>query len=73
MPEAKPAAAPPATAPAADAFDLTVDEFCARRSRIDGRIELIAAFRADQVARGAVKASEDAFERRLSAFANRPA
>lgn len=60
-------------APVADAFPLTVDEFCARLSTVDSRVELIGAFHATEKRAGRVKDMESAFQTRFAAFVNSPA
>lgn len=62
-----------APAEAATSFDLTVDEFCTRKSATDKRVELLAGFYSDERREGRVKDSEAAFEARYVKFANRPA
>lgn len=66
-------AAEAAPAPVADAFPLTVDEFCSRLSVSDRRVELIGAFHATEKAAGRVKDLESAFRSRFEAFINSPA
>lgn len=54
-------------------FDLTVEEFCTRKSRGDTRVELLAAFCASEIRAGKIKDSEKAYEARYAAFADKPA
>lgn len=54
-------------------FDMTVEEFCRRLSGDDRRVEMIAAFFADERANGHVKASEEVFRARYADFQTRPA
>lgn len=54
-------------------FDLTVEEFCTRKSQGDKRVELLAAFCASERRTGKVKDSEKAYEARYAAFADKPA
>jgi len=53
-------------------FDLTVEEFCARTSAEDSRIELLAGFYSDEKANGRFKDSIAAYAERYAAYANRP-
>lgn len=55
-----------------DAYDLTLDEFCQRRSANDRRVELLHGFRADQRAKGRVKDTETGWVAALNEFAARP-
>lgn len=69
---AAPAAAPaPAAEPAA--FDLTIEEWCRSESQTDRRVELLAAFFADERANGVVKDTAANFKARYADFATRPA
>lgn len=72
MPDDAPAKAP-VQVEAPQAFDLTVDEFCARLSATDRRPELIYAFSRDELRAGRVKDSTANFTSRFASFANRPA
>lgn len=65
-----PAPAPP---PPPETFDLTLEEYCARRSSEDHRVEMLGGFFADERANGRVKDSAEAFDARLTAFETRPA
>lgn len=65
-------AAAPVTPAEADSFDLTLDEFCARLSATDKRVEFIAAFHHVEEAAGRLRDTEDAYRARLAAFAARP-
>ncbi len=56
-----------------DADHLTIEEFCARLSIADKRVELIGGFHATEVRAGRVKDSEAAFQGRFEKFANQPA
>jgi len=68
------ASAPDAPTPdAPDAFPLAIDEFCARLSVSDRRVELIGAFHAVEKAAGRIKDLESAFAERFAAFVNQPA
>ena len=60
-------------AAAPDAFPLAIDEFCARLSISDRRVELIGAFHTVEKAAGRVKDLESAFAERFAAFVNQPA
>lgn len=74
MPDAAPAEkAPPVQDEAPTSFELTVTEFCARKSGADSRVELVSAFHADEARQGRVKGTEAEHEARFVAFANRPA
>ena len=64
--------AQPAETGASD-FELSLDEFCARLSAADRRVELIGAFHATERAAGRVKDFEAAFAGRFVAFVNSPA
>lgn len=63
-------AAPSAAEP--DSFDLPLDEFCARLSTTEPRVELIGAFYADERRQGRLKASDAEWRQRFDAFAVRP-
>lgn len=67
MPPSPPPPSPPET------FDLTLEEFCARKSNTDNRVEMLGGFYADELRHGRVKDSEDAYVARLAAFETRPA
>lgn len=67
----KPSATDVVEAPAS--FKLTLDEYCARRSQTDRRVELIGAFHHSEKVAGRVKDDEAAFDARLDEFANKPA
>lgn len=54
-------------------FPLTLDEFCARLSTTDKRVELIGAFHSIEKVAGRVKDLESAYATRFSAFINQPA
>lgn len=54
-------------------FDLTIEEFCQRKSVGDHRVELLGAFYADEVRAERVKDSEQNYESRYAAFAKNPA
>jgi len=49
-------------------FALTADEWCARLSAGDKRVELITAFAASERRAGRVKDSEENFANRFAAF-----
>lgn len=53
-------------------FELTINEFCIRRSATDRRVELLGAFAADERRAGHLKDTSDAYTRRLAAFTTRP-
>jgi hypothetical protein len=61
-----------ADANAAD-FHVTLDEFCARLSGTDRRVELIGAFFKGEQAAGSNKDAEAAYSARFVAFCNQPA
>lgn len=71
MPKQTPLSAP-VEASVADVDELTLEEFCLRRSRVDRRVELLGAFHAEQLRSQQFKATEDAFAARLDTFANLP-
>jgi hypothetical protein len=54
-----------------DNFPLTLNEFCARLSSTERRVELIGAFAHDERQSGVVKDSQAAFASRFAAFAMR--
>ena len=54
-------------------FPLTIEEFCARLSKTDRRVELIGGFYAVESAAGRVKDLESAFAARYTKFINQPA
>lgn len=54
-------------------FPLALNEFCARLSATDRRVELIAGFHHQEVAAGRTKDLESAFRARFEAFVNQPA
>lgn len=63
-----------ADVPAVDTdFHLTLEEFCARLSSTDRRVELIGAFFKTEQSAGRGKASESEFSARFVAFCNQPA
>lgn len=72
MPKAeKPA--PVAAAPQDEvAEEMTLEEFCQRRSRSDRRVELLSAFHGEQTRAQQFKATEAAFAAALDKFANQP-
>lgn len=53
--------------------EVTLDEYCIRKSRTDKRVELIGAFHFDEKRQRHVKSTEAAFESRFEAFVNKPA
>jgi len=53
-------------------FPLTLDEFCARLSASDKRVETIGAFYAVEKAAGRIKDTESAYSERFAAFVNHP-
>lgn len=53
-------------------ISLSLDEFCARASAKDGRVELLSGFYADERAAGHTQDKPSAFSRRLDAYARRP-
>jgi len=55
-----------------DNFPLTLDEFCARLSSTDGRVELIGGFHASELSDGVSKDMTDNFMKRFIAFTNKP-
>lgn len=68
-----PKAAPAATESAAEVVEeISLEEFCQRRSRSDRRVELIAAFHSEQSRTQQFKASESEYAARLDKFANQP-
>lgn len=65
--------AKPVVEQGAQAFPLSLDEFCSRLSQTDRRVELIGGFHADELAAGRVKDTEEAFAVRFIKFINQPA
>lgn len=60
-------------APARDVSDdITLDEYCLRRSIPDRRPELINGFHSAEKLAGVVKDSQAAFDARFQAFVNKP-
>jgi hypothetical protein len=57
----------------ADAFPLSLNEFCTRLSKTDRRVELIGAFQSSEKRAGRNKDTESAFAARYSDFINQPA
>jgi len=56
----------------ASEYPVTLDEFCARFSATDKRVELIAAFHQDEESAGRRVDLEGNYSNRLAAFAARP-
>jgi hypothetical protein len=54
-------------------FDITIDEFCLRRSHSDKRVELLGAFHHMERNYGHIKDTETAYLARYADFANQPA
>lgn len=54
-------------------FPLSLDEFCARISMIDKRVELIGGFNHSEKAAGRNKDTETAYRKRYAEFINQPA
>jgi len=54
-------------------FPLPLEEFCARLSASDRRVELITAFARGEKALGFVKDTESAYRKRFAAFIKTPA
>lgn len=52
---------------------LSLDEFCARLSATDKRVELIGGFHSVEVAAGNTKDVDSAFAARFNDFINQPA
>jgi hypothetical protein len=52
---------------------VTLDEFCARLSGTDKRVEMIGAFNHVEKKAGRVKDTEESFRSRFDAFINQPA
>lgn len=68
------AASPVASTPAvAEAFPLTLTEFCTRLSATDRRVELIGGFEHSEKVAGQVSDLEMNFAKRFAEFANQPA
>ena len=66
-------AAPVADEAGATDFSLTLEEFCARLSGTDRRVELIGAFFKTEQLTGRTKDTEAVFAGRFRAFCNQPA
>lgn len=77
MAKEKPAdvGAQPAATPTAEpgGFKMTVDEFCARLSAIDNRVEMVGAFHAQEKSAGRKSDTEAAYKTRFDTFCNAPA
>lgn len=54
------------------ANDITLVEYCQRKSRSDKRVELLGGFHHSETAAGHAKDSEAAFEARFEAFIHKP-
>lgn len=67
---ATPAAAPETSAVPVEQIQL--EEFCARLSKTDKRVELIGGFHYTEVAAGRLKDAESEFHSRFAAFATKP-
>lgn len=55
-----------------DGFPLALDEFCARLSAKDRRVEMIGGFHADERRAGRTKDTDPAYFERYTQFVNRP-
>jgi len=55
-----------------EAIELSLDEFCARLSKSDKRVELIGGFHADAKKRGQHKDFDVGFLRAFESYASRP-
>lgn len=65
---------PPSESTVVDAdSDVTLEEFCLRKSQVDRRVELLGAFDFDEKRAGHFKDKEAAFETRFQAFITKPA
>lgn len=64
------AAAPVQLGEPAD-YPMPLDEYCARRSATDRRVELIGAFHHDERHHGRLKDTTAAYDERLGVFGNR--
>ena len=60
-------------APKPTDFELTIEEFCARLSKTDRRVELIGAFHATETKAGRHKDRDAQFRSRFQAFIKQPA
>ena len=58
--------------PVAESEPLSLDEFCMRLSKTDGRVELIGGFYADAKKRGQMKDIDTGFLREFDAYSSRP-
>lgn len=56
----------------ASSFDLSLEEFCARQSQNDTRVELISGFYRTELRQGHLRDSHAAYAERLAAFENAP-
>ncbi len=52
--------------------EITLDEFCMRKSRTDKRVEMLGAFHHVEVVAAHTKDTETAYAARYSAFINKP-
>lgn len=55
-----------------DSFPLSLDEWCALTSQTDRRVEMLWAFRMEEMRLGRGKDMPDAYSQRFAAFAQRP-
>lgn len=62
-----------ASAAADEPQELTLAEYCVRKSQTDRRVELINGFHHDEKVNGRIKDTEHAFDSRFAAFINKPA
>jgi len=57
----------------ANSFDMTLDEFCVRKSSENVGPEMLAGFYQAQRTQGVIKNSGPGFQKALDAFASQPA
>ena len=75
-PEVIPAAKPsrePAPVVEPGLLHVTAQQFCQRKSMADGRVELLNAFFRQETTAGRIKDSAEAYDVRLTEFADLPA
>lgn len=55
-----------------EAFELTIEDFCARQSAAGAAVEMLGAFHSDEHRAGRLKDTEANYAHRFSNFASRP-
>jgi hypothetical protein len=72
MAESKKTPAAGAESQADKSFSVSLDEFCARLSASDGRVEMISGFHYSERKAGHLNDTSVAFKKRYEAFADQP-